>query len=112
MAETTQSFSPELIELLREQGMHVTVRTDLVGGQRDTRLHVGVPNGPNSVELLGPLDDVRLPPRWHAVRVEGERRSVWEGPNRQASDSILHAFLWELACLEYERVPPRWRRLD
>lgn len=112
MPETDQSCFPDLSRSLSEQGLAVDVRTELVIGEPDTRLHAGVPSAPGTVELLGPVADLPLPPRWQAIRVDSGSRSVWEGPSRQGSQSELRTFIWELACLRRDRLSRRWRRLD
>lgn len=111
MEEAEQVFSQELCNTLHVQGLVVAVRTEIDGGERDTRLHATLPSAPSAVELLGPLNDLPLSPRWQAVRVESGRRSVWEGPGRRGSRSQLRAFVWDVACLEPERLRHRWPRL-
>lgn len=112
MPEIDQIFSSGLCGLLAEHGLEVGIRTELVVGETDTRLHAGLPGARREVELLGTLADLPLPPRWQAVRVESENRSVWEGPSRHSSQSELRTFVWDLACLGYERLSRRWRRLE
>ena len=111
MSQTTDCFPRALCESLREEGLCACVRTVDVWGQDDTRLYVSVPGAPAEVEILGPVDDLPQPPRWQAVRIEGGKRSVWEGPSRQDPDSDLHTFVWELACLERQRLADRWRSI-
>jgi hypothetical protein len=111
-SEPDQHFPQDVCDALREQGLQVDARTHIVVGQRDARLCVGVPSAPSGVELLGPFGDLPMSSHWHAVRVDGERRSVWEGPSRQSPRSELQAFLWELACLDQQRLSSRWRPLE
>lgn len=81
-----------LSDALREHDLLADVQVLFFCGEPDVRL-VACREGDVAVELLAAPAGSPTPERWHAVRVRGEERQVWEGPRRGERPSEVVCFV-------------------
>lgn len=81
-----------LSDALREHNLLADVQVLFFGGEPDVRL-VACRDGDVTVELLAVPADTPTSDRWHAVRVQGDERQVWEGPRRGAPPGEVVCFV-------------------
>lgn len=81
-----------LSDALREHHRVADVQVLFFGGEPDVRL-VACGEGDVAVELLAAPAGSPTPDRWHAVRVRGHDRQVWEGPGRCAPPGEVVCFV-------------------
>jgi hypothetical protein len=85
-----------LCDALRDRGLLADVQLLVLCGEPDVRLVTCRRGGAVTVELLASLADDPLPARWHAVRVRGSERQVWQGPDHDAPTVLVADFLESL----------------
>jgi len=95
---------PVLVRVLRARDLDADVRLLSVCGELDVRLVTRRADVGVVVELLASLAVEPLPDRWHAVRVRGEDRQVWQGPPHDAPPEEVAAFVEALLTCN-GRVP-------
>ena len=69
-----------LCRALLDRGLMADVRVTFVCGEPDVRVLVCRNGADLHVELLASLACEPAPAHWHAVRVRGNSRAVWQGP--------------------------------
>jgi hypothetical protein len=74
-----------LCRALLDRGLMADVRVTFVCGEPDVRLLVCRGGADLYVELLASLACEPAPTHWHAVRVRGDSREVWQGPRYGSS---------------------------
>lgn len=97
---------------LRSSGdLRAYVCADSCVGDEDIRLVVCLDPPVVSVELLCCPRAAAPPPCWHAVRMTGEERCVWRGPDR--GDPVVHVvrFIEELLRMDSSALTDRYGRL-
>ena len=85
-----------LARALRERGLRADLQVVSVCGEPDIRLVICGEGGDVVVELLASPAGSPTPGCWHAVRVLGEDRQVWQGPPHDAPPGAVLAFVEEL----------------
>ena len=71
---------PTLCRALLDQGLMAEVCVTFICGEPDVRVLVRRTGADLHVELLAWLACEPAPAHWHAVRVRGNSRAVWQGP--------------------------------
>lgn len=85
-----------LLDELRRLSPRCRLLVESVCGEPDVRVEVRCPADELAVELLCCLPGAAATPCWHAVRVGGERRQVWQGPPSDCPASEVVRFVADL----------------
>jgi hypothetical protein len=96
---STYVIDPAVLALrhaLQDRGLLADVHVLTVCGEPDVRLVACREGGAVTVELLASLAADPHPARWHAVRVRGPERLVWQGPDHDAPTTLVADFLQSL----------------
>jgi len=111
-AATVELVAPAVAALaqhLRERGLRADVHITFVCGDPDVRLVVCRRAGADvSVELLATPAAEPVPDRWHAVRVRGPDRQVWQGPRHDAPAAEVAALVEALLSESAAPDPGRY----
>lgn len=90
----------QLCTQLREQRLQARIDVGMVAGEPDVRLQVCRESRPDlSVEVLAPGPPTPRTPHWDAVRVLGDARHVWRGPDSGCALDEVGRFVQALLSL-------------
>jgi hypothetical protein len=100
----------EACRLLRRRGWTTSLAGFRVVGDTDVRLLAVSPGSAVAVEVLCPCPDTPDDDGpWAAVRVEGEERTVWRGPDRTCTTETLVRFVDDLIRRTDGELAQRYR---
>jgi hypothetical protein len=105
---------PTVLALCQEflaRGLVADVRVAFVCGEPDVRLVVCRNGDDLTVELLGELATEPVPAHWAAVRVQADRREVFQGPRYGSARAEVVDFVAALLTSRPEQAPVPCTRL-
>jgi hypothetical protein len=100
-----------LCRALLDRGLMAEVRVTFVCGEPDVRVLVCRNGADLHVELLASLASEPAPAHWHAVRVRGNSRTVWQGPRYGSCPMEVVGFVDTMLSECPERGDGRYSRL-
>ena len=103
--------SATLLAWLHARGLRARLGVSECSGERDLRIRAQRRRFGPSVELLCCTAGDPQPPQWHAVRLTGDERTVWRGPDRDDEGDGAVAFIEDLLALDEAALAGRYRRL-